>query len=1433
MFLVPSNRNVDGSSSSTSATIGPIIDGSKTFNGDVTFNGNVSFNGTTTTIDSTATEIKDNTILLNRGASGVTDTPSGIILENKTNYTSIYNTSGSIYLFNSATQPDFKTIVPGSQGKSDLYCGNITSSGLNLQLANGKLIRSNNTGFLEASTISDTNIALLDTINIFSAKNTFSAGLATSFVEISTNPTLQNNPSDILTLNSGTVQRVSASQTATANSVVVRDATREITIKNAIVEDLIASRILLTGSDGKLSSSSYTEDDIVLKNVDQTINSIKTFGANPIIKNTAGTARITLQGTNSSTGYSIASTTNADGLFLYDHINSQVLAKFKNLLTNGKLLSQDTNGYIYSTGLGDNDIATLAGSNTFTSAQTFSSGISTSAISVTSPLTTSTNTSANALILEGSTGSVRQFGISQANVSNNIVQRDTAGKIFVNDANIATLSTDTSILAADASKNVVSTGLLTSNIMTTNTTQSNISGAKTFTANPTIKSSGLDSRLTITGPSQTTGYSIRNTTPATGLYFYSDASDTIILNLPQSQITAGKFLQLNALSMELASTGYDATNFVQTTGNQNSIAGNKTFTGTVSVDSLSFGTVPSNNATPSNVLTLNSSSVTSTGISSSANGNSIVLRDASGNFITNSINVSATTDQLTFGPTSGNTTILRVPIPAGNRTYTIPDISNSTSEILLSYGTQDIFGAKTFRSNPVILNTSDATLVLRGTNAATGYTIGSTNNTSGVYIKSGATTIVGFNTVLTSGNFPVITTDGYLTNSAFTVANIARLNATSQTISGTNTFSGTVNFSSLTGNTFLTLDGSRNVISTIFNTVGIARTTNANNFLVRQVLTAGLNFSTLSPANVTTGSDFYGLCMQSTTGDVLKFLVSSAATNDSVVIRTNVGDINGNKFTGTNLALTNNTNQIAFGTTNIVTLSTSAQSTSQILNIPTLSTNDTLMTLATSQTISGNKTFSGTVNLSTLTANTFLTLDGSKNVVSTSFDTTNIARTNVNNTFTGPIQTIRNTTVGQAAELQLWGNNEGLGISLYTLGIADGFNIYDTSNNGRLLANFKDNGTINELNMGNGSSVSSIKLKNSASFTSSIRTTSTAADRIYTIPESGANADFVMTQGTQTINGTKTLAGTINFSALTANNILALDASKNVVSTAFDTTNIARTNANNVFTGPTQTIRNTTVGQAAELQLRGNNEGLGISLYTLGIADGFNIYDTSNNGRLLANFKDNGAINELNMGNGSSISSVKLKNSASFTSSIRTAATTTDRIYTLPEAGANADFVMTAGNQTIAGNKTFSGQVIISRYAIATGIILSFQFISPNSTDTILFNAYTSNGITTTTFPYGVFDTNAPGVYLITWTLRTMTAPTAETSTWIECSEDTAIKHGLQAIPIGSFYCSSSVLIPLVNSNSNFRVKFFNGNASNITVSEIDARLTIRYINSN
>ena len=44
----------------------------------------------------------------------------------------------------------------------------------------------------------------------------------------------------------------------------------------------------------------------------------------------------------------------------------------------------------------------------------------------------------------------------------------------------------------------------------------------------------------------------------------------------------------------------------------------------------------------------------------------------------------------------------------------------------------------------------------------------------------------------------------------------------------------------------------------------------------------------------------------------------------------------------------------------------------------------------------------------------------------------------------------------------------------------------------------------------------------SSAFSTLIQGSNVTADRTFTVPESGANASFVMTQGTQTISGIKT-----------------------------------------------------------------------------------------------------------------------------------------------------------------------------------------------------------------------------------------------------------------------------------------------------------------------
>lgn len=63
---------------------------------------------------------------------------------------------------------------------------------------------------------------------------------------------------------------------------------------------------------------------------------------------------------------------------------------------------------------------------------------------------------------------------------------------------------------------------------------------------------------------------------------------------------------------------------------------------------------------------------------------------------------------------------------------------------------------------------------------------------------------------------------------------------------------------------------------------------------------------------------------------------------------------------------------------------------------------------------------------------------------------------------------------------------------------------------------------------------------------------SIAQNSAYTLSDVGASANFVMTEGTQTINGVKTFGSAPNLSSLSASTPLQLDASKNIISTAID-----------------------------------------------------------------------------------------------------------------------------------------------------------------------------------------------------------------------------------------------------------------------------------------
>jgi hypothetical protein len=61
--------------------------------------------------------------------------------------------------------------------------------------------------------------------------------------------------------------------------------------------------------------------------------------------------------------------------------------------------------------------------------------------------------------------------------------------------------------------------------------------------------------------------------------------------------------------------------------------------------------------------------------------------------------------------------------------------------------------------------------------------------------------------------------------------------------------------------------------------------------------------------------------------------------------------------------------------------------------------------------------------------------------------------------------------------------------------------------------------------------------------------------------------------------------------------------------------------------------------------------------------------------------------------------------------------TNTARTFTVPDPGANADFVMTAGAQTIAGNKTFSGTTTTADVAANGTLTMGGKLVIQNGTD--------------------------------------------------------------------------------------------------------------------
>ena len=205
-----------------------------------------------------------------------------------------------------------------------------------------------------------------------------------------------------------------------------------------------------------------------------------------------------------------------------------------------------------------------------------------------------------------------------------------------------------------------------------------------------------------------------------------------------------------------------------------------------------------------------------------------------------------------------------------------------------------------------------------------------------------------------------------------------------------------------------------------------------------------------------------------------------------------------------------------------------------------------------------------------------------------------------------------------------------------------------------------------------------------------ISSTAPASNRKYTIPDAGKDVNFILSSGTQTIEGVTTFTSTIN---------------ANITGNAGSTTNAVYTSGDQIINGvktfsSRPTINGTGVLMSgdsligtttqysiafgygisgANFTWNGNQDKI-VNINTAQVAvltgdQTIGGVKTFTNGQIIQS-----AVDQLTLRTGSAGSTIK----------ISAPNILGDRVYTIPDVGGNASFVMTTGNQTISGQKTLT-----------------------------------------------------------------------------------------------------------------------------------------------
>lgn len=219
-----------------------------------------------------------------------------------------------------------------------------------------------------------------------------------------------------------------------------------------------------------------------------------------------------------------------------------------------------------------------------------------------------------------------------------------------------------------------------------------------------------------------------------------------------------------------------------------------------------------------------------------------------------------------------------------------------------------------------------------------------------------------------------------------------------------------------------------------------------------------------------------------------------------------------------------------------------------------------------------------------------------------------------------------------------------------------------------------------------------------------------ASSATYTIPDVGTTASFVMTAGTQTIGGSKTLSSALTINPTTNQLVLGVTNTTTINSTAPAASRTytipdAGTNTEFILGAGTQTIGGSkTFSSALTINPTSNQLILGVTNTTTINASApaasrtYTIPDTlANSSFVMTDLAQ--TINDTKTFTSALLVTPvtnQLVLGTTNTVTINAAAPVASRTYTIPDTLANSSFVMTDLNQTINGIKTFTNAVTIN-----------------------------------------------------------------------------------------------------------------------------------------